>query len=279
MAAFLRISPVDLISGLVQYSTTLRALQTHPNVDATLPLAGGRLSDLFDLGADVGALADSLIEIVPFDDDADPTDDHASQVVVVKIQTIGDLADKLDGLPGFSGGTLQPTYDSTTQRVTLDVAFSQALDGLSALDLPDGSEVAQLDLRRPAPVGHRPARRLTAGQHADRPAGRRRLPRRPADPHRPVRRRRPTTDNPDTLRRRVRVADGLRALRDRPAGRPRGGPDPHRRLRRRGRAARSASSPPPSAAPTSSSRTGRTRPPSWTSTPPPGRPTRRAWST
>ena len=75
LAAFLRISPVDLISGLVQYSTTLRALQTHPNVDAILPLAGGRLSDLFDLGTSTAELADSLFEIVPFDNDPDPTVD------------------------------------------------------------------------------------------------------------------------------------------------------------------------------------------------------------
>ncbi len=144
LAAFLRISPVDLVSGLVQYSTLLRALQTHPNVDALLPLAGGRLSDLFDLGASVGTLADSLIEIVPFDADADPTDNTASQVVVVNIQTIGDLADELEGLPEFAGSSLQPTYDSTTQRVTLDLELAQALDGLSTLTLPAGSEVAQL---------------------------------------------------------------------------------------------------------------------------------------
>ncbi|HSV38016.1 MAG TPA: hypothetical protein VLI04_04590, partial [Nocardioidaceae bacterium] len=144
MNAFTRITPVDLISGLIQYSTTLRALQTHPNVDSALPLAGGRLSDLHDLGAAVGTLADDLIHITPFDNDVDPTDDTVTPVVVVDIQTIEDLADELDGLPGFSGGTLQPTYDSATQRVTMDVAFAQALDGLTTLDLPDGSEVAQL---------------------------------------------------------------------------------------------------------------------------------------
>ncbi len=148
LAAFTRISPVDLVSGLIQYATTLRALQQHPNVDAQLPLAGGRLSDLGDLGADVSDLADSLIEITPFDENEDPTDDPtdgtAPQIVEVKIQTIGDLADKLDDLATYSGGTLQPTYDSATQRVTLDVAFAKALDGLATLDLPTGSEVAQL---------------------------------------------------------------------------------------------------------------------------------------
>ncbi|HEX5995331.1 MAG TPA: calcium-binding protein, partial [Jiangellales bacterium] len=144
LAAFTRLNAVDLISGVIQYATMLRALQKHPNVDADLPLAGGRISDLHDLGADLAKLADDQIDIVPFDQDADPTDDDVVEVVVVKIQTIGDLADLIDDLPGFSGGPLEPTYDSATHRVRMNVRFAHTLDGLSTLDLPDGSEVAQL---------------------------------------------------------------------------------------------------------------------------------------
>ena len=145
-AAFTRISSVDLVSGLIQYATMLRALEQHPNVDKQLPLAGGRISDLHDLGKDLADLADSLIEIKPIDPaaDADPTDDKENQLVEVKIQTVAELADKVDDLPGFSGGPLQPSYDSGTQRVTMNVAFTKALDGLATLDLPDGSDVAQL---------------------------------------------------------------------------------------------------------------------------------------
>jgi hypothetical protein len=146
MAAFTRVNAVDLVSGVIQYATMLRALQKHPNVDQILPLAGGRVSDLHDLGADLATFADDQIEVKPFDDDADPTDENVTEIVVVKFQTVKQLADLLDARPGFAGAPLVPTYDSTTQRLRMNVKFLQALDGLAPISppLPNGSEVAQL---------------------------------------------------------------------------------------------------------------------------------------
>ncbi|WP_137843520.1 calcium-binding protein [Microbacterium sp. 2FI] len=145
LAAFTRITPVDLVSGIVQYGTLLRSLQKHPNVDEVLPLTGGRLSDLYDLSSEFNALADSLITIEKIDADADPTDETVPDVVVVGITTVGDLADKLDDqITGV--GAITPVYNPATQEVRLDLEVTRGLDGLAAIEpvLGDGSEVAQL---------------------------------------------------------------------------------------------------------------------------------------
>lgn len=123
--AFTRLGPVDLVSGLVQYGTLLRALQKHPNVDADLPLASGTLAELYNLGGEFSKLAEDLIEITA--DAADPADPQP--IIDVAIATVGDLADRIESdIPG-APTQITPVYDRAAAEVRLDFAIHTTLDG------------------------------------------------------------------------------------------------------------------------------------------------------
>lgn len=127
--AFTRLGPVDLVSGIIQYGTLLRALQRHTNVDAPLPLASGTLSELYDLGGEFAKLAEDLIDVQP-DPDPDPADPQP--VIDVGISTVGDLADRIESdIPG-APATITPVYDRDAAEVRLDFVVHHALD-----DQPD----------------------------------------------------------------------------------------------------------------------------------------------
>ncbi|MBM7831219.1 Ca2+-binding RTX toxin-like protein [Agromyces cerinus] len=124
--AFTRLGPVDLVSGIVQYGTLLRALQRHENVDAALPLASGTLSELYDLGGEFAKLAEDLIDVQP-DPDPDPADPQP--VIDVGISTVGDLADRIESdIPG-APAVITPVYDRDDAEVRLDFTIHTALDG------------------------------------------------------------------------------------------------------------------------------------------------------
>ncbi|WP_350349538.1 hypothetical protein ABIQ69_06395 [Agromyces sp. G08B096] len=124
--AFTRIGPVDLVSGLVQYGTLLRALQKHPNVDSALPLASGTLADLYDLGGEFAKLAEDLLVISP-DPDPDPADPQP--LIDVGIATVGDLADRIESdIPG-APAMITPQFDRDDASVRLDFTIHTDLDG------------------------------------------------------------------------------------------------------------------------------------------------------
>lgn len=142
LAAFTRISPVDLVSALVQYATMLRALQRHPNVDAPLPLASGKLSELYNLGTEFDQLADGLITIEKLDADADPTDETVPDVVVVGISTIGELADAIEQeIPGAP--SVSVAFNTANDEVRLELPISRSLDGTPDVDPPQESPDAE----------------------------------------------------------------------------------------------------------------------------------------
>ncbi|HEY9366372.1 MAG TPA: calcium-binding protein, partial [Agromyces sp.] len=147
--AFTRIGPVDLVSGLVQYGTLLRALQRHPSVNAQLPLLSGTLADIYDLGGEFSALAESLIAVTPPAGD-DPTD-PAEPLITVGITTVGDLADAISSEITGADATITPVFDRDDESVKLDFEVSTALDGVPELvlppidpDLPAAEPAAQL---------------------------------------------------------------------------------------------------------------------------------------
>ncbi|KQZ07562.1 hypothetical protein ASD23_17165 [Agromyces sp. Root1464] len=132
--AFTRIGPVDLVSGLVQYGTLLRALQRHPSVNAQLPLLSGTLADLYDLGGEFSALAESLVTITPPAGD-DPTD-PAEPLITVGLTTVGDLADAISSEITGADATITPVFDRADESVRLDFDIETQLDGVPEVVLP-----------------------------------------------------------------------------------------------------------------------------------------------
>ncbi|MFE6967517.1 calcium-binding protein [Agromyces sp. NPDC057679] len=132
--AFTRLGPADLVSGLVQYGTLLRALQRHPSVNAELPLLSGTLADLYDLGGEFAALAESLITVTP-PAGGDPTD-PVDPVIEIGITTVGDLADAIEGGITGADAEITPVYDRDDASVELDFTISTELDGVAETVLP-----------------------------------------------------------------------------------------------------------------------------------------------
>ncbi|MEF3404432.1 calcium-binding protein [Agromyces sp. CCNWLW203] len=141
--SFTRIGPVDLVSGLVQYATLLRALQRHPSVNAQLPLLSGTLADLYDLGGEFSALAESLVTVTqPAGDD--PTD-PVEPLITVDITTVGDLADAISSEITGADATITPVFDRDDESVRLDFDVETQLDGVPEVVLPP------IDPNLPAP--------------------------------------------------------------------------------------------------------------------------------
>ncbi|WP_022890574.1 calcium-binding protein [Agromyces italicus] len=131
-----RLGPGDLVSGLVQYGNLVRTMQLAPGADRELPLAGGRLSDLVNLGDPYFTLAEELITV-------DPSKELGQQIVI-HVSTVGELAAELATLDGV-GDAPTVTFDraAETMRIGLAAHRSFADATTTTLNLPDDSSVAQ----------------------------------------------------------------------------------------------------------------------------------------
>jgi hypothetical protein len=103
MALFGNVQPVDLIGGLVQYTTLLRAYQTNRNFDLELPFVKGRLSDVVHVEETLSAFIDDRLQ------DLEPGAEVTDPDELVDFGTIGELVDLLetevDELLDTNGGT------------------------------------------------------------------------------------------------------------------------------------------------------------------------------
>jgi Ca2+-binding RTX toxin-like protein len=129
MALFGNVQPVDLIGGLVQYTTLLRAYQTNRNFDLELPFIKGRLSDVVHVEETLSAFVDDRVQ------DLEPGAEVTDPDELVDFGTIGELVDLLetdvDELLDTNGGTdgkVTPTYDANDNMLTLQLGMEKALE-------------------------------------------------------------------------------------------------------------------------------------------------------
>ena len=149
---FQDITSFDLVNGLVQYATLLRAAQTNPSVDLDLPLVDGRASDLFDLAADLAAFTDDRISAVPTGSDGDTTTDPDGDIpppIATDFTTIGDLVDLLEA-EDWTPEAIPVTYDAGQDRVTVGLHLAKTLDTdwvtFTVPTPPEGQEELQTGL-------------------------------------------------------------------------------------------------------------------------------------
>ena len=133
LANFDNVEAVEVLSGLAQYATAIRAMQSNPNVDAELPFMSGRLSDVLHVEKAVADFVDAHTQEVSPGQDIDD---------VVDFRTVAQLADEMQGgdapLTGLqdsndgAAGKLSPVYDPATDKLTFDLRIASAPIGDAA---------------------------------------------------------------------------------------------------------------------------------------------------
>lgn len=148
---FENVEPVDLLNGLIQYATLLRAVQTNPNVNFELPLVRGRISDIVLIHDALATFIDDRIQEIP--PGADLTEDPNQ---LVDFGTVQELIAKMEaasgGIPGLKDtnlaepGKITPSYDTGSDKLTLQLGVVKTLDGsFQALPTPDPDMPAGFD--------------------------------------------------------------------------------------------------------------------------------------
>jgi Ca2+-binding RTX toxin-like protein len=150
LAKFQNVEPVELLTGLAQYTNALRAIQTNPNVDLELPLLQGRLSDAVHVEKELAEFIDDRVQEV-----ADPSIDIND---LVDFDTVLELVAEMQDTdpeggsnppddPGLSvlSGDPAPAFNTTSERLTLNLHLEKAIDTnfapfLNPPDAPPGFE-------------------------------------------------------------------------------------------------------------------------------------------
>ena len=144
LAQFANVKPVDVVAGLVQYATLLRALQGNPNVDFDLPFLNGKLSDIVHVEEQLARFADDQVAdgITPDTPISEMVEFETALQLADHMQTGSESIADLQDTNGATTGKLTPTYDAATNRLTFDIHIRKALNGsFGALpELPAGFE-------------------------------------------------------------------------------------------------------------------------------------------
>jgi len=144
LAQFANVEPVDVVSGLVQFATLLRSLQSNPNVDFDLPLLNGKLSDVVHIEEQLAQFADDQVVdgITPDTPISEMVEFDTALELASHMQSGDEQITFLQDTNGDATGKITPAYDAATDRLTFDMHIKKTLDGAFGAfpTLPPGFE-------------------------------------------------------------------------------------------------------------------------------------------